>query len=114
MNDLAESCTVTNESGLRPCGRAVLLAPYEPEIKKSMIVIPDSASERSAMIETRAVVIAIGPECWKDEQQPRASVGDKILIAKFAGAMVKGTADGVTYRMVNDRDIYCRIEVENA
>jgi len=102
---------MSNKSGLRPLGRAVLIQPYEPEIKKSMIVMPETVKERTTMVETRAVVIEVGPVAWDDEPEPRAKPGDKVLISKFAGAMVVGTEDGVTYRLVNDRDIYCAIEV---
>jgi len=102
-----------NESGLRPVGVAVLVQPYEPEIKKGLIVMPETVQERSAMVETRAVVIEVGPAAWADEPAPRAIPGDKVLISKFAGAMAKGTKDGKAYRLVNDRDIYCRIEVES-
>lgn len=101
-----------NESGLRPLGRAVLVAPYEPERKKSMIVIPDTAQERSMMVEQRAVVVEIGPACWPDEP-PRAKPGDKVLIAKFSGYLAKETKDGKTYRLVNDGDIFCAIEEDS-
>lgn len=91
-------------------GHAVLIEPYEPEIKKSVIVMPDTVKERTAMVETRAIVVEVGPCAWDDEKQPRASVGDKVLISKFAGVMAQGTLDGKTYRLVNDRDIFCRLE----
>ena len=100
-----------NKSGLKPLGRAVLVEPYEPEIKKSLIVMPDSVKDRTTMVETRAVVVEVGPVAWDDEPQPRAKAGDKVLITKFAGAMVVGTEDGKSYRLVNDRDIFCAIEV---
>ena len=99
-----------NNSGLRPLGRAVLVEPYEPEIKKSVIVVPETVAERSAMIETRATVIEIGPVAWEDEPAPRAKVGDRVLISKFAGIMAVGIKDGKKYRIVNDRDIYCGLE----
>lgn len=102
-----------NVSGLKPLGHAVLVEPYEPEMKKGLIVMPETAKERSAMVETRAIVIEAGPAAWIDEPAPRAKPGDKVLISKFAGAMATGTQDGKTYRIVNDRDIYCRIEVES-
>ena len=103
---------MSNTSGLKPLGRAVLVEPYEPEVKKSMIVMPDTVTERSAMVETRAIVVEVGPAAWDDEPQPRAKPGDKVLISKFAGAMATGTADGKVYRVVNDRDIYMQIETE--
>ena len=107
-----------NKSGLEPQGHAVLVLPYEPELTKakaqSRIVIPDAAEERNTMIETRATVIAVGGECWSAEKGPRAKVGDKILMTKFAGVMVVGPADKVRYRLINDRDIYCKIVKEES
>lgn len=101
-----------NESGLKPLGRAVLIKPYEPEKVSSVIVMPDSVQENHAMLEQRAIVVEVGPNCWPDEPQPRAKVGDKVLVARFAGFMAKGTKDGLQYRFVNDRDIFAAIEVE--
>lgn len=99
-----------NPSGLHPLGLAVLVKPYEPEINKSVLVMPETVKERTSAVETRAIVIAVGPEAWKDESQPRARLGDKVLISRFAGVMAIGVKDGERYRIVNDRDIFCRIE----
>jgi co-chaperonin GroES (HSP10) len=91
-------------------GHAVLVEPYEPQKKDSLIVMPDAVKERTLMVETRAVVIAIGPMAWDDEKHPRAHPGDHVLISKFAGVMATGVADGKPYRLVNDRDIFCGLE----
>lgn len=107
-----ETIKPINRSGLRPLGRAVLVEPYEKELNQTTIAVPSTVRERTQMVETRAIVIEIGPSAWDDEKQPRASVGDRVLISRFAGAMAKGTADGKTYRLVNDIDIYCQIEVD--
>lgn len=104
--------TIVNESGLKPLGRAVLVRPYEPEIKNSVIVIPKSAADRQTMAESRVIVIEAGPSAWEDEPGPRAKPGDKVLVTKFAGYQAVGTADGVQYRLVNDRDIFCQIVEE--
>lgn len=101
-----------NNSGLKPLGRAVLVMPYEPELKKGIIELPQQVRERTIMVETRAVVVDIGPAAWDDEKEPRAKVGDKVLISKFAGALATGTRDGKQYRLVNDRDIYAGIMEE--
>jgi co-chaperonin GroES (HSP10) len=103
---------MVNNSGLKPLGKAVLVEPYEPEIKKGLIVIPDTVRERTIMVETRCVVIEVGPACWDDEKVPRAKPGDKVLITKFAGVMAQGTLDGKQYRFVNDRDIFAGIAKE--
>lgn len=101
-----------NESGLKPLGVAVLIRPYEPERKGGVIVVPDQIQGRMAMVDNRAVVVEVGPSAWHDEPAPRAKVGDKVLVTKFAGFMAKGPLDGETYRLVNDRDIFCAISAE--
>ena len=103
---------VINNSGLRPLGRAVLVKPYEPEKKKSMIELPASVQDRMVMVDTRVVVIELGPACWPNEPA-RAAPGDKVFISKFAGTLTQGTADGETYRVVNDNDIYLAITKES-
>lgn len=101
-----------NESGLEPAGCAVLVMPYEPELKKSVILRPEQVAERSMLVESRAIVVAVGPEAWSNESQPRAIPGDKVMITKLAGYMAKGPFDGKQYRLVNDRDIFCKIVKE--
>lgn len=101
-----------NPSGLMPLGRAVLVRMYEPEKKAGLIAIPDHVKERSQVMEDRAEVIAIGPEAWADEIKPRCAVGDKVIITRMVGYVARGTQDGQLYRLVNDRDIFCRILTE--
>ena len=103
---------IENNSGLDPRGVAVLIRPYEPERAGSRIVIPESVQGRMNMVDNRAVVIAVGPNAWHDEPSPRAEVGDKVLVTKFAGFMATGPRDGIQYRLVNDRDIFCAITHE--
>lgn len=103
---------MSNESGLVPVGRAVLVEPYQPERKESVIVLPDAITTNQQVIEQRAVVIEIGPECWVGEGTPRAAVGDRVLISAYAGYMSLGPADGKQYRFVNDRDIFAKISKE--
>jgi co-chaperonin GroES (HSP10) len=100
-----------NKSGLHPQGHAVLLEPYEPEVKiwSDTLIIPDAVRESLQVLENRQVVVEIGPEAWADEKEPRARVGDVVLITKHAGFVSTG-ADGRLYRMVNGREVFCRID----
>lgn len=104
-----------NPSGLRPAGRAVLVKAHEPELdrakRETKLIIPQTVGEKTILLENRARVIAIGAAAWDDEPEPRAKVGDIVLITKFAGFVTLG-ADGELYRLVNDRDIFCVIEKE--
>jgi len=104
---------MNNESGLKPLGRAVLIAPYAPERKQGLIQLIDETVSRDQMVEQRAVVVEVGASAWCDEPMPRAKPGDRVLVARFAGFMAKGTADDKQYRFINDKDIFAAIEVEN-
>lgn len=101
-----------NLSGLKPLGRAVLVRMYSPEKKGSVIEIPDSAKKSDAVMEQRALVIEVGESCWIDEPVKRCEAGDKVIVTKMAGYLTKGPADGKLYRLVNDRDIFCKITEE--
>ena len=106
---------LANSSGLVPLGRAVLVQMIEmEEMKASLIAIPAHVRASSAAMETRARVIAIGDCAWEDESKPRCKVGDKVIITKMAGYVAAGPKDGQTYRLINDRDIFCLIEEEKS
>ena len=102
---------VENTSGVSPLGRAVLVEYYEPERKGSVIVVPESVRKGEVLVEQRAVVVAIGPAVWPNEPR-RAEIGDRVLIARMSGYALKGPADGKLYRIVNDNDIFARIDHE--
>lgn len=101
-----------NNSGLTPLGHAILVQPYEPEVQSSVIQIPEHVQRAMNMADQRAIVIAIGPNAWEGEGLARAKPGDKVLVTKFAGYFTNQTKDGKAYRLVNDRDIFCRIDWE--
>lgn len=104
---------MSNPSGIAPLGRAVLVLPdHVEEVTKGGIIIPDNSRERMAMMEMKATVIAVGAEAWRDERQPRAVPGDRVIFSKWAGHSLTGTADGKVYRVVNDSDIFVRLDIE--
>ena len=100
-----------NKSGLHPEGHAVLVEAYEPEMQKfqTSLIVPDSVLENFTVLENRVIVVECGSAAWKDEPVPRAKPGDLVMVTKHAGFVAKG-ADGKLYRLVNDRDIFCRID----
>lgn len=112
MDQPTQDTNVRNTSGLTPLGHAVIVEPYEPEVKKSLLELPKEAAGRMSMLEQRAIVIAVGPLAWSNEPEARAKPGDKVLVAKYEGYTV-GTdrsLDGKLYRVVNDMAIFCRFE----
>ncbi len=101
-----------NKSGLKPKGVAVLVQPYEPELKNTSLYIPPKVKTAMGVLENRVTVIEVGPACWADEKEPRAKAGDRVLITKYVGFTATGPADGQEYRIVSDRDIFAEITDE--
>ena len=96
---------VTNESGWRPAGRAILVLPDDITEKKSMIELPKTLTDRTKMMQDRATVIAVGNEAWIEEKEARAKPGDKVILAAYSGYLLAGE-DGKQYRFINERDIF--------
>lgn len=109
MSDIADVTVAVNNSGLEPVGVAVLVRAFIPRAKDAKILLPEQVQTRVAMVDTMAEVIAIGPNAWHDEPSPRAKVGDIVLITKFAGFVAIGPQDKQVYRLINDRDCFCRV-----
>ena len=97
--------TNLNMSGWSPAGRAVLVKPDEVTQKKSTIVLPQTVTDRTKMMQDRAIVVEVGPEAWCEESEKRAKPGDRVILAAFSGYLLEGE-DGVLYRFVNERDIF--------
>ena len=100
-----------NNSGLSPLGWAVLVKPYEHTPAGGLIQLPDNVKNSMNMADQRATVIRVGPSAWAGEGLARARPGDKVLVTKYAGYFATG-CDGQPYRLVNDKDIFCRIDKE--
>ncbi len=94
-----------NQSGIVPLDLRVLLEIQE-ELKSAFIEIPDSVKESNKYASTRATVLAIGENAFKEwgPGTTRPEPGSTVLIAKYGGVNVKG-ADNLTYRICNDLDI---------
>lgn len=100
-----------NESGLVPCGHRLVVRMDEAEKKtESGIFIPEDVTDREEMSGTRAEVVAVGDSAWGDQAVSGkwARVGDRVMIAKFAGQLWK--RNGVKYRVINDLDVIAVIK----
>lgn len=112
-----EVTTVSNTSGIRPCGDRVLVLPDKIDQKVGMIEIPDTVAERHGLAQIIGTVVAIGPDAWthftekgkegavvRGFSNPFAKVGDKVMFAKYGGLQVRGK-DEKEYRLINDIDV---------
>lgn len=102
---------MTNPSRINPTEYKVLISPILVDEKtKGGIIIPDEHKDREQFAQMQGTLVAVSPlaftyaddASWGKSAKPKP--GDKVLFAKFAGAVVKGM-DGKDYRIVNDKDI---------
>ena len=86
--------------------RVVIKMVETEETTKSGIILAGSAKEKPQVAE----VVAVGPGGVVDgkEVKMELSVGDRVLISKYAGTEVK--LDGVEYTILRQADVLARID----
>ena len=92
---------------IKPLADRVVIKMVETEeTTKSGIIIAGSAKEKPQVAE----VVAVGPGGVVDgkEVKMELSVGDRVLISKYAGTEVK--LDGVEYTILRQADVLARID----
>lgn len=100
---------MSNPSGIEPTEfNCVVHAPKVEEKTKGGVILPDQHREREELASIDATLMAASPlaftyETWPDEDM-KPKPGDRVVIAKYAGSVVKG-ADGEDYRIIKDKDI---------
>lgn len=86
----------------------MLVRPAKIEEKsKGGILLPDESKDRNQFAQMEGELIAISPLAFTysdDQGWDKPKPGDRVLFAKYAGAVVKGR-DGIDYRIVNDKDV---------
>ena len=97
-------------SGITPTEFNVLILPNAvEEVTKGGIILAVETKDKARYAEMEGRIIAVSPLAFTyvaaDEwngQKP--GVGDRVIIAKYAGTRVKGD-DGVEYVLMKDRDV---------
>lgn len=92
---------------IKPLADRVVVTMLESEeTTKSGIVLPGSAKEKPQVAE----VVAVGPGGVVDgkEIKMELTVGDRVLLSKYAGTEVK--LDGVEYTILRQSDILAKVE----
>lgn len=97
-----------------PAGHRVLVKPdnieeIDPVIaaaKKAGLVLTDMASRMEQTAIDTGTVLAVGPTAWKafDDGHPWASIGDKVIYAKFGGKLVVDPDTKEKFLILNDED----------
>ncbi len=92
---------------IKPLSNRVVLKNVEAEeTTKAGIILPGSAQEKPEIAE----VVEVGPGEVKEGKliPMTVKVGNKVIVAKYAGTEVK--LDGQTYNIVREDDILAIVE----
>lgn len=92
---------------IKPLADRVVIKMLEAEeTTKSGIILAPSAKEKPSVAE----IVAVGPGGLVDGNQVEMylKVGDKVLLAKYAGTEVK--VDGETYTILRQSDVLAIVE----
>ena len=103
----------TNESGIQPVEDKVLLLPDAPCDEIRGIIKPDTTKEMERMAQVRALLVAVGGNCFENWDEPIPKIGDRVMIMKYAGIHDIEGADGRYYQLTTDRDITAILEDES-
>lgn len=96
---------ITNNSGITPVGISILVLPDNVEEKTASGIIVGTIEqlEREQLKQTDGVVVAVADNAYFDEA-PRCKVGDRVVMAAYAGMLRKGN-DDIMYRLIRDADV---------
>lgn len=92
---------------LVPVGHRVLVKIDEVEEKTAGgIIITKTTADREQEAGIFGTVIAVGETAWKDfGGRAWATVGDRVMIAKYGGFIAQEPGTAEKYRILNDEDI---------
>ena len=97
----------------KPTGWRLLVLPFKmKETTKGGLVLAETTLERQQVASQVGLVMAIGPQCYKDKERypegPWCKEKDWIMFARYAGSRIK--IDGGEMRLLNDDEVLATID----
>ena len=97
----------------KPTGWRLLVLPFKmKETTKGGLVLAETTLERQQVASQVGVVMAMGPQCYKDKERypegPWCKEKDWVMFARYAGSRIK--IDGGEMRLLNDDEVLATID----
>jgi|TARA_E500000318_G_C3498457_1_gene187387 chaperonin GroES len=106
---------ITNEKNKlpQPTGWRILVLPFKMNEKtKGGVIMNESTLERQQVASQCGNVIAMGPQCYKDNERypegPWCKVGDWVVFARYAGSRIN--IEGGEVRLLNEDEILATVK----
>ena len=101
-----------NYSGIQPVEDKLLLLPDEPTEVIRGIIKPEKLRDQEQMAQVRALLVAVGGNCFENWDDPIPVIGNRVMVMKYAGIHGIDGADGRTYQICTCRDITAILTIE--
>ena len=106
--------TKTEEPKLpQPTGWRMLVLPFKMKDKtKGGVILAEDTLERQQVASQVGLVMAMGPQCYKDKERypegPWCKEKDWIMFGRYAGSRIK--IEGGEMRLLNDDEVLATID----
>ena len=97
----------------QPTGWRMIVLPFKMDEKtKGGVLMTESALERQQIGSQCGLVLAMGPQCYKDTERyptgPWCKVNDWVVFARYAGSRIQ--IEGGEIRLLNDDEILATVQ----
>ena len=96
-----------------PTGWRIIVLPFKMNDRtEGGVIITDSTLERQQVASQCGLVLAMGPDCYRDKERypdgPWCKKGDWVMFARYAGSRIK--IEGGEMRLLNDDEVLATID----
>jgi chaperonin GroES len=97
----------------KPTGWRIIVLPFKMNDKtKGGVLMTESTLERQQVGSQCGLVLAMGPQCYKDKERypdgPWCKVNDWVVFARYAGSRIQ--IEGGEIRLLNDDEILATVQ----
>jgi len=97
----------------KPTGWRIIVLPFKMNDRtEGGVIITDSTLERQQVASQCGLVLAMGPQCYKDKERypegPWCKVNDWVVFARYAGSRIN--IEGGEIRLLNDDEILATVQ----
>jgi|TARA_Y100000593_G_scaffold62734_1_gene116146 chaperonin GroES len=97
----------------KPTGWRIIVLPFKMNDKtKGGVLMTESTLERQQVGSQCGLVLATGPQCYKDKERypdgPWCKVNDWVVFARYAGSRIQ--IEGGEIRLLNDDEILATVQ----
>jgi chaperonin GroES len=97
----------------KPTGWRIIVLPFKMNDKtEGGVLITESALERQQVASQCGLVLAMGPQCYRDKERypdgPWCKVNDWVVFARYAGSRIN--IEGGEIRLLNEDEILATVK----